>query len=514
MSVEVLAPRAAAQSTRPERVLWCSFACTFVLKAVAAAVFPFTGDEAYFVQWGRELAGSYYDHGPVTGWLLWALLQVSDSVLWLRLPAILAPIVVAWVLWRAWRPLDPERAALGAALVAWSLPSSLSLLITTDTPMMVLGTLAVALAARAERSDNPLLYISAGALLGLAFLAKYFAVLLGLGMAVWWLGRAAHRRWHAVGWLLLGVAPFVAQHLYWNYHHSWTNVMFNVFTRQEGLRISPVYPLGFILASAWLFGPITLALWKNRGQRWREAIAVLSHSNAGLFWTCAVVGFSVLFVVSSLRSVGLHWLLAFCPLALVFAVAALTADQLRRLVRPVALFSVAHLAVGVAVALLPVEWGASHRSYVSIVMGVHPDEVLQAISPLRQADTLATPSYARSALLEYNAREPVLVLGGGSFHGRHDDLRTDWRTYEGRNITFVTANAVEAQRASEWFRQADVRAISVRGAHYHVVVGHGFDYSRYREEVLRPVAARYYDMPDFLDAFSSGCFFKKRYNLE
>lgn len=513
MFAEAAPPPEDQRRRTPEHVLWWSFLGTFILRAIAATNVPFTGDEAYFVQWGRTLDGSYYDHGPVTGWLLWALLQISDHPLWLRLPALLAPIAVAWLVWITWREYHRERALWASVVIVWSLPSVLNVLITTDTPLLVLVTAAIAAAVRAEKTDKRRDYLLAGALLGLAFLAKYFAVLAGLGMLVWWVFVAPRRRWYAVGWLLVGASPFVAQHVYWNYHHSWTNVMFNVFTRQGELRLSPFNPLLFVVVGAWLLGPVTLALVKAGRSRWREGWTTLRTSPLGLFAVTALVGFGTLFVVTLVRPVGVHWVLSFYPLLMVFAWAVLRADELQRALKPTMVFGLIHLGVALLVTFVPIEWGKSHRRYASIVVGAHPDEVLRALAPYRVDATLATPSYARSALLEYNSRERVPVLGHGSFHGRQDDLRTDWRTYDRKNITLLTANPDEAERAKPWFDHAEIKHVTVRGLTYHVLVGRGFRYNAYRDEVLAGIASRFYTLPPLLEQWSAECFFKERYGF-
>ena len=62
---------------------------------VRAAGLPFTGDEASFTWWGRNPDWGFYDHPPMVGWWLAALLAVSDAEWWLRLPMTLQPAVLS-----------------------------------------------------------------------------------------------------------------------------------------------------------------------------------------------------------------------------------------------------------------------------------------------------------------------------------------------------------------------------------------------------------------------------------
>ena len=47
--------------------LFLLVALTLAFRAWLAAVFPITGDEAYFTVWGLLPAPGYYDHPPMVG---------------------------------------------------------------------------------------------------------------------------------------------------------------------------------------------------------------------------------------------------------------------------------------------------------------------------------------------------------------------------------------------------------------------------------------------------------------
>lgn len=506
-------PEPAAPSVR---ILHWSLLVTTALKAVLAALVPLTGDEAYFIQWGRDLAGSYYDHGPMTGWWIWVTLLPGDSVWLVRLPAVLSSLLTGWILWRLLRPVHPAKAAWAATAYLWSPPALLSVFMTTDVPLLVFSVLSVAAAVRAHRTDRVRDYLLTGALLGLAFLSKYFAVLLGAAFAGWWLVLSRPRRFRAVLWLLVGVLPFAVQHMYWNFHHSWTNVMFNVLTRQEGDQSAWYNPFVLLLVAAWMIGPAVWiagrALRRDRGLR-AEATAAVRRPLAGLLLAAFAVPHAAFLLVSLSNPIGVHWLLSFQPFIFGMFAAWMAQPDLARAARAMRWFGGAHVALALVVALLPTSIARSHRSYSSIVLGVHPEQVLAALAPYRSEYRLATPSYAKSALLEFHAGEPVVVLGPGSFHGRQDDLRTDFRSLDGENFLILTKPRERMEDARTWFDTAERLELDVDGAGYTVLLGRGFRYERYREDVLQRVADRYYRMPPCLERFSSGCFFRERYGL-
>ena len=78
------------EALNPKRLFFVTLWTTLAIRLLLAASIPVTGDEAYFFLWGRHPAMGYYDHPPMTGLMLAALLSVSDALWWLRLPAVLS----------------------------------------------------------------------------------------------------------------------------------------------------------------------------------------------------------------------------------------------------------------------------------------------------------------------------------------------------------------------------------------------------------------------------------------
>src|SRR5262249_42144373 len=122
----------------------------------------------------------YYDHPPMIGWLFILLLKVSNAVWWLRLPVTLLPFALAAGVYCVLRRIDEGKAAL-AALAFLLLPANVwAVLITTDTPLILFSSASVFAFWLGLEKKSVLWQALAGAFLGLAFLSKYFAVLLGV----------------------------------------------------------------------------------------------------------------------------------------------------------------------------------------------------------------------------------------------------------------------------------------------------------------------------------------------
>lgn len=501
---------------RPFRVVLLA---TAALKLVTAAIAPITGDEAYFVTWGRDPAAGYYDHGAMTGWWLAGMLLIDDSVVWLRMPAIVVSLLSALLMRGVLRPVDRRLANLAAIFWLLSPANLFGSLITTDVPLLLFSALAVVLAMRAGRAANGAAgwWLLSGLCLGAAFLSKYFAVLTGLALGAWLLFGGLRPRFGALALLIAGAAPGVAVNVAWNHANGWANFLFNVGTRNRDAGFNPDGPVAFVVFLALLLGPLVPVVLRLRPSRWRVQIAgaVARWKGLGL----AAVAFAgllpvaVLGAVSFLRDVGIHWLLSFAPWLMIALAAAVPRESIERLLRPAVIYAGVQTVLIVLLLGLPVEQFRWHRSYGAVVIGAKTGEVLERLEPMREGFTLACDSYGIASVLAYETGRHVPVFGPGSHHGRQDDWVTDFREYDGKDVLIVTSRKHRVERMPAWFAGSEIREFEVRGARLYACLGRGFRYEVYREVVLRPAAERFYRMPAWLERMSGPPPFVLRYGL-
>jgi 4-amino-4-deoxy-L-arabinose transferase-like glycosyltransferase len=306
-----------ASDSSARRWLWLALAATLLFRFWLAAAAPVTADEAYFILWGREPALGYYDHPPMVGWWLAPLVALSEAPWLMRLPAVLVPPLVALGVGAAlqrWFGRDADTSALAALAVLLVPMNFWNVLITTDTPLVLFSVASLLLFARAAQRDAAALYFASGVLLGLAFLSKYFAVLLGLAYLVW---AVLSRRPRAFLLVFLGGLPAGLLNLYWNYDACWCNVMFNAINRHdEDGGWSARTPLLYAAALAYLAAPLLWFAWRGRG-RLREAWRRPEERVLLVAWLAPLAVFALL---SPVKRIGLHWLLSFLP-ALVLSAA-------------------------------------------------------------------------------------------------------------------------------------------------------------------------------------------------
>ncbi|MBI5862358.1 MAG: glycosyltransferase family 39 protein [Rhodocyclales bacterium] len=499
-------------------------ALTLIFRVWLAAAVPITGDEAYFIWWGWRPDWGFYDHPPMIGWWLAALLKWRDSEAWLRLPVIVQPallaLAVAWALPHLAPRLSAAQRYWMATLVLLAPVNVWNVFITTDTPLVYFSVFSGLAWLRAAQDDDLRWYLLAGVLLAGAVLSKYFAALLGFAYLVDVLLR---RRPRAVAGLALCYAatlPALALMAWWNAGHCWPNYMFNFVNRNEDAGFSLRTPPLYLVTLLYVLTPpaLWLALRRSRGaamsfRRLASASALRPFGNFPAMSTLGVLAWApfVLFAgLSLVKQIGLHWLLAFLPFTLIWIALRLAPETLRRLGLFFLGFAALHVAAIAVVSRLPLETWQKSRMYDGIVLTVEHEAILKELAPYRNNDwVLAMDGYSNAVTMGYNARQYFIVFGEASSHARHDDILTDFRTLAGRNILVLRKSEPSLAEYQPYFRRVTLDSFTVRGARFWRVKGEGFDYPAYRDGILAQVKRKYYALPPWLP--QTACYFCERY---
>ena len=497
-------------------------ALTLAFKLWLAATFPYTGDEAYFTLWGAEPDLGFYDHPPMIGWLLAPLLKISWAEWLLRLPVVVLPVLVAAGVYAALAARDREKALLAASAYLLLPINVWNVFITTDTPLIALSFYSALAYWQAGLRRSAPLYACAGALLGLAFLSKYFAVLLGLVyLACEIASPRGQRSWRGFALACACALPFVAVNVAWNYEHCWANLMFNLYNRHGDAGWSWKTPLAYAATVLYTLSPVALLqLGRLRGGRealWRDP-------TPRFFLIACALPFGLFAALSAVKLIGLHWVLSFVPFFFIFAALALTREQLRASVVFLGLFSLVHVAAITAAGAFPLESWSRWRLYDGIVFHVRIADIVREMERYRGEYELAadgyspavTASYYRQRMAEIASpgagdwrRSYVFVFGEASSHARHDDILTDFRRLDGKNILIFRKSPPNDVDYLPYFRTVEYRTLALSGATFHLVLGRNFDYAAYRDRVLSTVRDRYYRIPWYLP--QGRCYFCERY---
>lgn len=502
----------------PGRLFLAAAGLMLAFRFWLAAALPITGDEAYFIWWGKVPDWGFYDHPPMIGWWLAALLAVSDTEAWLRLPQIVQPLLLALAVRWAWPRLWPAQAGNRdwvALLVLLAPVNVWDVFVTTDTALLyfaVLSGLAWLLAARVEesaeaRSGAWRWYAISGLLLAGAVLSKYFAALLGFAYLVDALRRRTPSAFAGLAIAYACCIPALGLMAWWNSGHCWTNYLFNFVNRHgtgnTGLNLKT--PLLYPAMLLYILTPPVVWTLLRRPPASRLASADFRVDRVLLLLMAVPL---LLFALLSLaKTIGLHWVLSFVPFALMLAARRLTPPGLRKLAVFFFGFAALHVALAFGVSRLPLETWRSTSYYPGLVLIFDSQALLERAAP---GETLLTSDgYSNAVTLGFNLGRYVPVLGPGSGHARHDDILTDWRANDGRDITVLRKTAPRDAEYDTWFRSVAIDSFEYRGARFWVVRGQGFDYPRYRDTVLAEVRRRFYAVPAWLPL--SGCYFCDRY---
>jgi 4-amino-4-deoxy-L-arabinose transferase-like glycosyltransferase len=485
---------------------------TLVFRGWLAAVFPISGDEAYFIWWGWKPDWGFYDHPPMIGWWLAALSKLGDAEIWFRVPALVQPallsLAVYWALPRLIVGLGEERRLWTATLVLLAPVNVWNVFITTDTPLVYFSVFSGLAWIRASRDDAPRWYLLAGLLLAGAVLSKYFAAILGFAYVVDVLRRRTPGALAGLAIVIACTLPALGLMAWWNSGHCWPNYMFNFVNRHENAGWSLKTPALYALTLVYALGPPVLWLaWRQRhfSRRGASADFFIPPALGVLAW----LPFLLFAALSLVKLIGLHWLLSFVPFTLIWLAVRLTPARLARLGLFFAAFAALHITGIFIVSRLPLETWQKTRIYDGIVLSFEHRALAQELEPYRKDLVLAMDGYSNAVTLGYNLRQYVIVFGLASSHARHDDLMTDFRTLAGRDILILTKSEPRLEDYRPYFRQTDVDSFEVRGARFWRVKGMGFDYPAYRDGVLAVARRKYYALPAWLP--QTTCYMCDRY---
>jgi 4-amino-4-deoxy-L-arabinose transferase-like glycosyltransferase len=243
-------------------------------RLVIATFLPPGFDEAYYYNYTLYPNLSYFDHPPlvglVTGLGVWLTGEVSQ--LTIRLGSIFLYTGTLIFFYLTSGKLFGARVATLSLAIATSIPFfqvGFGTLILPDSPLMFFWFASLYLAACeffSEATYKPSSKLAGlGFLVGLAFLGKYHALLLGLGLIGFCGFSPNHRRALISGWSFAGLVLFliaVSPVVIWNSQHQWVSFLFQS-TRaipSAGYRFDNLL-VTFLVGIGYLFPTFGIAIW-------------------------------------------------------------------------------------------------------------------------------------------------------------------------------------------------------------------------------------------------------------
>ncbi|MBS1109105.1 MAG: 4-amino-4-deoxy-L-arabinose transferase [Anaeromyxobacteraceae bacterium] len=293
---------------------------------------PLSPQEAYYWQYARHPALSYFDHPPAAAWTIRAFtLLLGDSERVVRLAAASWSAVFCLFFFLAGRRLLGSRAALAALAMMLVTPffSLGQTIITPDIPLVAGWIAAFYFTVRALQDERPAWLLAAGLATGVAALGKYTGFLLLPQILLALLLDPRGRRMLATPWPWLGAAisllvfsPVVV----WNATHGWASFGFQFGKRGQEMQLEPVLVGRFFGLQALIVSPllflVLLAAMVVAARRWREEAM-------RLFAIFSVPMMAIWTAVSPFHWVKMNWAVPVYPTALLAAVAIYVAQPRR-----------------------------------------------------------------------------------------------------------------------------------------------------------------------------------------
>jgi 4-amino-4-deoxy-L-arabinose transferase-like glycosyltransferase len=298
------------------------------VRLVAAAFIPLSPDEAYYFDWSRFPAWSYYDHPPMGAWWIalgtWAF---GSNPVGIRSVAVLSGLPISLTVYLTGRILFDRAIAVRAALWinATFLMAVGSILATPDAPSVLFwaaATLGLALLARTGKGGWWLL-VGLGA--GLGVISKLTNLFLGPAILLIFVVRRDFRKWLLSPWLWIGAALALAvtiPMLVWNAGHDWVTLT-KQFGRLTHHGFDAGGPLTFLVTQFGVLNPL-VAVFAGLGVviAMRRRTAPRTGDIAWLLWTVLPL-VAYMGVHAFQEQIQGNWLAPIFPtLALVAAVAA------------------------------------------------------------------------------------------------------------------------------------------------------------------------------------------------
>ncbi|HQR30813.1 MAG TPA: glycosyltransferase family 39 protein, partial [Anaeromyxobacteraceae bacterium] len=314
------APRAPSDAA----IAFLLVAGSSLLHLAYAGLVPLTPQEAYYWQYARHPALSYFDHPPAAAWTIRAFtLLLGETERVVRLAAVSWSAVFCLFFYLSGRRLLEGRGALAALAVMLVTPffSLGQTIITPDGPLVAGWIAAFYFTVRALQDDRPAWLLAAGLATGVASLGKYTGfLLLPQILAALLLDRRGRRMlatpwpWAGAALALLVFSPVVI----WNATHGWASFGFQFGKRGQEMHLEPVLVGRFLGLQALVVSPllflVLLASMAVAAARWRE-------ERMRLLALFSVPMMALWVVVSPFHWVKMNWAVPVYPTALLAAVA-------------------------------------------------------------------------------------------------------------------------------------------------------------------------------------------------
>jgi len=236
------------------------------LRLVSASLIDLSPQEAYYWNYARHPALSYFDHPPVVAWLIGAgQFVLGKTELGVRIGGFLLTLLSTWLLYALGKLWFSRRGGLWAALLFQLLPLYFvyGVLTTPDVPLNFFWLVTLYLISIALRGCEKWAWYAAGIAFGLCMLSKYSAIFLLPSTLLLLAIDSRYHQWfiRKEPYLALVIAALCfTPVILWNMEHDWVSFGFQINDRLSRRQMHPLQSFGeFLLVQLGVTYPALIA---------------------------------------------------------------------------------------------------------------------------------------------------------------------------------------------------------------------------------------------------------------
>ena len=220
---------------------WSLIGSIAAIRLIIAFFLPVAPQEAYYWNYALHPALSYFDHPPMTAYLILLFTRIfGNNFFGVHFASIFISFVLSLVLYYSVRIIFDDRTAFWTVVVGSStfIFALGGLVITPDAPLLLFWMLTMFSLYFAVKQSDLKLWLLTGIFLGCAFVSKYTAAFAALGLLLYLISsRERLSNLLKPGPYISAIAAFIVflPVVVWNYSNNWASFGF-----QSGRRASEI----------------------------------------------------------------------------------------------------------------------------------------------------------------------------------------------------------------------------------------------------------------------------------
>ena len=220
-------------------------------------------DEAQYWDWSNKIEFGYFSKPPLIAWLIAFTTYIFGIAEWsIRLSSPIIHFLTALIIWLISKNIYNAKVANLSTLIWATLPltSFGSLIISTDTPLLMFWCLSLLTLLKTLESNKHIWPILLGTSIGLGFLAKY-AALYFITILIF-LIIFNHRFKKNIFKFIITICSFLlvcTPNIYWNYINDFSTFSHTAYNANlNAISLNYIEPIKFITSQLIICGPFVL----------------------------------------------------------------------------------------------------------------------------------------------------------------------------------------------------------------------------------------------------------------